>query len=814
MSPPRSLLKGREIPVVPMRELVVFPQMVVPISADSDKLIKMVEEADSGNRLLFISCLKRPVVTPTEDDFHPVGTLARILQLLTLPDGSLRVIVEGRERGVIQRVTVRGGSQYAVIKPIAHAREKAGALDALDRTVRSSFEAYKKMSKQLAPDLLSAVGSAKDPDTLVDAIAGSVSFPRERKIQLLETVKTKERLEKLALLLASENEVLSLQKEIDRKVRRKMEKSQREYFLNEKLREINKELGKSEGDVDEAKELEERIRSHKPPDEIMDRVVKECRKLSKLQAISPESGVLRAYLEWLGDLPWSKKSSDIRDLKRAAQILDEDHYNMEKPKERILDFIAVRHLKENLKGPILCFVGPPGTGKTSLGKSVARALGREFVRVSLGGVRDEAEIRGHRKTYIGAMPGKIIQSMKRAAVLNPVFLLDEIDKLSSDYRGDPASGLLEVLDPEQNSNFVDHYIEVPFDLSEVMFITTANSVHTIPSALRDRMEVIEVPGYTEYEKLQIAKNFLIPKQREENGLAGCKITFWESALRKLIQEYTLESGVRGLEREIGNIIRKIARKGIIKGVIQLPAPKESQGDNSQSENETSGTSSVQGLSDFSYTVTPTRIVEHLGLERFRQPHVDNNQATPGVVHGLAWTEKGGTILTVESSVLNGTGDLTLTGSLGDVMKESAHAAYSFIRANAENFSIGDGFPKKLDIHIHVPEGAIPKDGPSAGVTMAVALLSALKKVPVRKGVAMTGEITLTGRLLAVGGIKEKVLATRRGELSTVLLPAENRRDIDELPKEVTSNLQFFFASSLEQAIDFLLPSLSTKRKSS
>ena len=762
-----------------------------------------------------------------------MGTLAKVLQLLRLPDGTLRVIIEGKERGIIQRFTPGRGGHFVLVKPIIPSRENPQELKDFEKSIRHEFKIYQSFNKQTAPEVISSVEDARDPDQLVDILTGNLKFTKEDKIHILETVKSRKRMELLAILLTSENKLLSLQKDINLKVRKRMEQNQKEYFLNEKIREINRELGRNEEEMDEAKELENQIRAKNPPEEVLEKAAKECRRLSKLQPMSPESGVLRTYLEWLGDLPWSKRSRDIRDIRRAAEILDEDHYNMAKPKERILDFIAVRQLRSDLKGPILCFVGPPGTGKTSLGKSVARALGREFVRISLGGVRDEAEIRGHRKTYIGALPGKILQSMKRTGVMNPVFLLDEIDKLSSDFRGDPASALLEVLDPEQNASFVDHYLEVPFDLSGVLFITTANSVHAIPSPLRDRMEVIEIPGYTEYEKTHIATDFLIPKQREENGLGDADIKFQQTALLTLIRKYTMESGVRNLEREIGSIIRKIARKAIASG--KLPLPPESEGnEGGPAENDGAATPQEathpqigespelpspeepvsargeEGIKPiappkpFSCVVTPKAIRKYLGKERFQEDLL-YQQARPGLAHGLAWTEMGGTLLPVEASTLEGSGELILTGSLGDVMKESAKTAHSFIRAHTNRFKIPKSFPKKMDIHIHVPEGAIPKDGPSAGITLTAALLSALTGLPLREKVAMTGEITLTGRVLAIGGLKEKVLAAHRNKMATILLPEANRKDTDELPREVTAQVNFVFTQSLIEALDFLLP---------
>ena len=843
----------QELLLVPMRDLVVFPRMVVPFFADSAKLVRLLEEVHRGNRFIFTASLRREVSNPLENDFHSVGTLAKVLQLLRLPDGTLRVIIEGKERGIIQRFTPRKGGYFVLVKSISPSRENSQELRDFEKSIRHEFKIYQNFDKQATPEIITSVEETRDPDQLVDLLAGNLKFTREDKIQVLETIKSRNRMELLAILLTSENKLLSLQKDINLKVRKRMEQNQKEYFLNEKIREINRELGRDEGELDEATELENRIRAKNPPEEVMEKTVKECRRLAKLQPMSPESGVLRTYLEWLGDLPWSKHSQDIQDIRRAEEILDEDHFNMAKPKERILDFIAVRQLKRDLKGPILCFVGPPGTGKTSLGKSVARALGREFIRISLGGVRDEAEIRGHRKTYIGALPGKILQSMKRSGVMNPVFLLDEIDKLSSDFRGDPASALLEVLDPEQNVSFVDHYLEVPFNLSGVMFITTANSLHSIPPPLKDRMEVIEIPGYTEYEKTRIATDFIIPKQLRENGLSQGAIKFQQTALLALIRKYTMESGVRNLEREIANIIRKIIRKAIASGRLilppqprketegaveeagaeaagesetayggleasQLPPPEESisaaeSGDGSIPRRTTdprktpaSGGNLPEAApppASFSCVVTPKAICKYLGKERFQEDLV-YLESRPGLAHGMAWTEMGGTLLPVEASILEGSGELILTGSLGDVMKESAQAAHSFIRAHTSRFKISKGFPGKTDIHIHVPEGAIPKDGPSAGITLTAALLSALTGVPLRKKVAMTGEITLTGRVLAIGGVKEKVLAAHRNKMTTILLPEANRKDTEELPREVTSQVNFVFTKSLIKALDYLL----------
>ena len=747
------------------------------------------------DRMVFLACQKNQSEEPLADDLHRAGTSSRILQLLKLPDGTVRVLIEGIERGIPTKIAKRKDFLAVHVKTVPENREITSETAALMAALQESFKRYAKLRKKVPGDTLASIEKAEFPDKLADLIAAHVRFRNEEKVDLLATIDTTERLEKLAVMLASENEMLSIKTRINTEVQKRMEKNQREYFLNEQLRQINRELGKSDQELNEAEELEKTILAKTPPEEVAEKAKRECRRLSKLQPMSPESGVLRTYLEWLSELPWSHTSQDNKDIEEAARILDEDHYDMRKPKERILDFIAVRQLKENMKGPILCLVGPPGTGKTSLGKSVARALNREFIRISLGGVRDEAEIRGHRKTYVGALPGKIIQSMRKAATTNPVFLLDEIDKINSDFRGDPASALLEVLDPEQNFNFVDHYLEVPYDLSGVMFITTANSIHTIPYPLRDRMEIIEIPGYTEFEKVKIAERFIIPKQLEENGLAGASIQFRESALLKIIRNYTMESGVRNLEREIAGIIRKIAREAVKKGLAKPPGQEPGE-----TEKPAEG-----GLGSFRKTVTDRSLARYLGKEHFLEDTV-KKEPRIGLVYGLAWTELGGTMLPVEVAVLDGSGDLILTGSLGEVMKESARTALSFLRSQAEQYDIPDNLSKEKDIHIHVPEGAIPKDGPSAGITITAALLSSITGKLVRESFAMTGEITLSGRILAIGGLKEKVLAAHRNKMDHVLLPGMNRKDLDDLPKEVRNSMTFHFADTILDALNILFPS--------
>ncbi|WP_319417443.1 endopeptidase La [Marispirochaeta aestuarii] len=776
----------QELPLIPMRELVVFPYMVIPFFAEKGPKNKALEAAMASDRMVFFAYQKNLNEPPEETDFHETGTVAKILQMLKLPDGTVRVLAEGKHRARLTRTFDRKGYPTASFSLIESSVELNPTIAALMNTVQDAFGAYGTINKKIPKDSQEDIRKAEHPDKLVDLVCAHVPFRVEKKIELLSSSDPEERLEILAVALEGENQVLQIQSRITSKVKKKLERNQREYFLNEQLKEINRELGRDDQDSSGTNELLTRIEERQPPQEVLDKAKKESARLGKLQPMSPESGVLRTYLEWIADLPWSSRSEDNRDIEAAARILDEDHFNMKKPKERILDFIAVRQLNPRLKGPILCFVGPPGTGKTSLGKSVARALNREFIRISLGGVRDEAEIRGHRKTYVGALPGKIIQGMKRAENINPVFLLDEIDKLNSDFRGDPASAMLEVLDPEQNNSFVDHYLEVPYDLSEVMFITTANSTHSIPYPLLDRMEIIEVPGYSDYEKAEIAKRFIVPKQLEENGLSWADVKFQDKALMEIINSYTMESGVRNLEREIATVIRKTAREAV-KGGYTREEKREQE--------------------HFTVQITPKKVRSYLGQPRYQRNDL-HKERRAGIALGLAWTEMGGTLLPVEVGVFEGSGELILTGSLGDVMKESARAALSFLRTHAEELGLDTAFAKERDIHIHVPEGAIPKDGPSAGITLTSAMLSAFTGHLIREGIAMTGEITLTGLMLPIGGVKEKVLAAYRNDLNEVLLPERNRKDALDLPREVTGKLKLRYASSIREALGILFTEYS------
>ncbi|MGA2380325.1 MAG: endopeptidase La [Spirochaetia bacterium] len=828
----KLLQKKHELFMVPLKDLVVFPRMVVPFFVGRRRSVRSVEEAARLGRPLFLAAQKKTAVEePGEHDVHTVGTIARVLQMTKMPDGKLRLLVEGLERAAVVKYTETRDCLQAVVRTLPPAPEVTPQVAALMRTVLTQFSQYNEVAKKVPAEAVTAIVSAEAPDVLVDLVAGNLPLKFEQKMELLAAEDAKERLERCAAIVGSEIELASLEQEITGKVRRKLEKTQKDYFLNEQLKEIQKELGAEGDDPTGAKELEEKVKAKGLPSEVAEKCQKELKRLGRMQPLSPESALLRTYLEWVVDLPWKETTADNRDIERARQILDEDHYDLKKVKERILDFIAVRQLKSRVKGPILCFIGPPGTGKTSLGRSVARSLDRNFVRVSLGGVRDEAEIRGHRKTYVGALPGKIIQFMRKAGSRNPVFLLDEIDKMSSDWRGDPASALLEVLDPEQNHTFMDHYLEVPYDLSDVMFITTANSTHNIPYPLRDRMEVIEISGYTEFEKEKIAEKFLVPKQIQENGLEWADIVFQRSALMRLIRGYTLEAGVRNLEREIANILRKIAREAVKSGATEpVPTPAAPADPAAESaveaiaegpgSAETAAATTVAApppgpavaagddpplpTADFKVVVSGRSVEKYLGKEKFLEDDFSQD-VTPGLAYGLAWTELGGQLLPVEVAIVAGKGELTLTGSLGDVMKESAQAALTFLRAHHAALGITPDFTKDRDIHIHVPEGAIPKDGPSAGITLAAALLSAVAGAAVAPGFAMTGEITLTGRILPIGGVKEKVLAAHRYKMTNVLLPRRNEKDLEEIPPEVMHQLHFHFAESVLDALAILFP---------
>lgn len=781
----RQLNKGGsdELPLLPSAEIIIFPHMVGPFFIAKDSGSESIDAAMNGDRrIVVVPQLHQPESKSLpHDSLNPVGTVARIMQVMKLPNGSTRVLIEGERRvRLLDFIQKNDSPILARIGEISDSPAPSNA-GTLMKSIQSSFQELIGDNKRVNPEILKQVERADTPNKLVDLVAGHANIDRKKKIDLLNAEDTTYRLEETAIALDAEIEVQSLKRSISDRVKQRMERSQKEYYLNEQLKEINKELGKETPDDNGIQELEQALDNLQLPEEVDAKARKELKRLGRMQPMAPEAGILRTYIEWLIDIPWHANNEPIPSIDDAQNILDNDHYDMDKPKQRILEYIAIQKLNPGVKGPILCFVGPPGTGKTSLGKSMARALGREFTRISLGGVRDEAEIRGHRRTYVGAMPGKIIQGLRRLKTVNPVFLLDEIDKISSDHRGDPASALLEVLDPEQNNSFMDHYLDVPYDLSKVVFLTTANSLHTIPHALRDRMEIIEVPGYTEYEKAKIAEKFLIPKQQQENGLEWASISFQSTALSTMINEYTMESGVRNLERHTAAVMRRIAREAVAAGYPEKSAEEQ-----------------------FNFVVTPARVRKFLGKRTARRDLMVQEQRV-GMALGMAWTEAGGTLLPVEVSLFPGKGDLTLTGNLGDVMKESARIAHTFLRSNSKHFPGLNASLFEQDMHIHVPEGAIPKDGPSAGITMTMALLSALLGSPLPCGWSMTGEITLTGRILPVGGIKEKVLAAHRNGIKAILLPTENQLDAEELPREIRQQTTFHFPATILEAVALLFP---------
>ena len=759
----------RELPLLPLRGILVFPYMVIHLDVGRDKSVKAIEEAMIQDRMIFLATQKEAQTDePDEKDIYSIGTIAEVKQLLKLPGGTIRVLVEGLSRGKILSYTGRDPYFKVDVEQYSETEEITPEVEALMRNLVHQFEQYVKMSKRIPAETVVTVVNLEEPGRLGDIIAAHLVLKIEDKQRVLEAVHVQARLEILGEILAKEMEILELERKINLRVRKQMEKTQKEYYLREQMKAIQKELGDKDERVAEGEEYRDKIAKAKFPKEVEEKALKEVERLEKMPPMAAESGVIRTYIDWLLSLPWHKSTKDRLDIDGAEKILNEDHYGLDKPKERILEYLAIRKLAKKMKGPILCFVGPPGVGKTSLAKSIARALERKFIRMSLGGVRDEAEIRGHRRTYVGAMPGRIIQGMRQSGSNNPVFLLDEIDKMSMDFRGDPSAALLEVLDPEQNNTFSDHYIEAAFDLSNVMFITTANSLHPVPRPLLDRMEVIYISGYTEEEKVQIALRYLIPKQVKEHGLKKDQLTISENTIRKVIREYTMEAGVRNLERQIAAVCRKAARE-IVQGKQQKIK------------------ASLQNLE------------QYLGIPRFRYGMAEKEDEV-GMATGLAWTEAGGDTLVIEVALVKGTGKLTLTGKLGDVMKESAQAAFSYIRSRAEQLGIDPTFNEKFDIHIHVPEGAIPKDGPSAGITMATALVSALTNRKTRREVAMTGEITLRGRVLPIGGVKEKVLSAHRAGIKTIILPADNKKDLEDIPQKVKGKLEFVLVEHLDEVL--------------
>ena len=761
--------KVRTIPLLPLRGILVFPYMIIHLDVGREKSISALEEAMVHDRFIMLATQKDAQNdAPNPEDIFNFGTVAEVKQLLKLPGGTIRVLVEGLHRAEITKYTDSENFYQVEIKEFDEPENRTLEIEALTRTAIAQFEQWVKLSKKIPPETLVSVVVVEEAGRLTDLIASHLSLKIEDKQALLDAVNVKERLEKLCDILGREMEILELEKKISGRVRKQMEKTQKEYYLREQLKAIQKELGEKDDRAAEVEEYRTRLKEQEFPKEVTEKITKEIERLEKMPSMVAESAVIRTYLDCLLALPWTKETVDMLDINGAEKILNEDHYGLDKVKERILEYLSIRKLTETMKGPILCLVGPPGVGKTSLARSIAKAMDRKFVRVSLGGVRDEAEIRGHRRTYVGALPGRIIQGIRTAGSKNPVFLLDEIDKMSADFRGDPSAALLEVLDPEQNNTFSDHYVEVPYDLSRVLWVVTANVMHTIPRPLLDRIEIINIPGYTDEEKVQIAKRYLVPKQVRDHGLTDKQIIFLESTLQKIIGEYTRESGVRGLERNIATLCRKVARQ-----IVQ--------------EKHTS------------VKVTAQNLHTYLGSARYHHTQAER-QPQVGVSTGLAWTEVGGEVLNIEVSVMKGKGKLLLTGQLGEVMRESAQAGFSYIRTRAQELGIDGNFQEDADIHIHLPEGGIPKDGPSAGISMATAVVSALTSRPVRSDVAMTGEITLRGRVLPVGGIKEKVLAAHRVGIKTIIMPKENKRDMDEIPANVRRHLEFILVEHMDEVL--------------
>ncbi|WP_174729771.1 endopeptidase La [Mesobacillus harenae] len=765
--------KEKTIPLLPLRGLLVYPTMVLHLDVGREKSIQALENAMVDDHLIFLTTQKDiSIDEPTEEDLYQVGTLTRVKQMLKLPNGTIRVLVEGLKRAEI--TAFYDDTAFFSAEIISHEDRETKDIEdeALMRTMLEYFEQYIKMSKKISAETYSSVADIEEPGRMADIIASHLPLKLKEKQEILETKDIKERMNKIVEIIHNEKEVLSLEKKIGQRVKRSMERTQKEYYLREQLKAIQKELGDKEGKTGEVAELADKIELAGMPDNVKETALKELDRYEKVPATSAESAVIRNYIEWLVNVPWTKATDDDLDIRKAEKVLNDDHYGLEKVKERVLEYLAVQQLTNSLKGPILCLAGPPGVGKTSLAKSIAKSLNRNFVRISLGGVRDESEIRGHRRTYVGAMPGRIIQGMKKSGTVNPVFLLDEIDKMSNDFRGDPSSAMLEVLDPEQNHNFSDHYIEEPYDLSNVMFVATANNLGTVPGPLLDRMEIITIAGYTELEKLHIAKDHLLPRQIEGHGLSKAQLQIRDEGLRQIIRYYTREAGVRSLERQLAAICRKTAK-------IVVAGEKKR------------------------VVVSEKNVEDFLGKAKFRYGQAEFEDQV-GVATGLAYTTVGGDTLQIEVSLSPGKGKLVLTGKLGDVMKESAQAAFSYVRSKAKDLGIDEDFHEKHDIHIHVPEGAVPKDGPSAGITIATALVSALSGRPIRKEVGMTGEITLRGRVLPIGGLKEKSLSAHRAGLTKIILPKDNEKDIDDIPESVRNELDFVLVSHVDEVLKHAL----------
>ncbi|MFH0925514.1 MAG: endopeptidase La [bacterium] len=767
-----ELVIPQELSLLPVRDIVIFPYMIIPLFVGRQRSIMAVDDALSKGKMIFLLTQKNSEVDdPTIDDLYKVGTVGLIMRLLKMPDGRVKILVQGLTRArlvtPIQTEPFFKVNIERIVEP--EVKQRTLKLEASIRNIKSQLEESLSMGKMIVPEVVAIASNIEDPGKLADLVISNLSIKIEEMQNILETINPEERLNKVCDVLNREMQVLAMQQKINTQAKEEMDKDQREYFLRQQMKAIQHELGDIDGKAQDITELHKKIKEANMPEAVNKEAEKQLEKLERMHPDAAEAGMVRTYIEWLGDMPWDKRTTDNLDIKKASEVLDEDHYDLEKIKDRILEYLAVRRLKEKMKGPILCFVGPPGVGKTSLGKSIARALGRKFVRISLGGVRDEAEIRGHRRTYIGALPGKIIQGIKQAGVNNPVFMMDEVDKIGSDFRGDPSAALLEVLDPEQNNAFTDHYLGVPFDLSDVMFITTANILDPILPPFRDRMEILQLSGYTEIEKQKIAKRFLIPRQLEENGISEKFLEIKDNALLKIITNYTREAGLRNLEREIATVCRKVAKE--------------------VAEGKTSRT-----------VVTSGNLHKYLGILKYtKEEELEKNEI--GVSTGLAWTESGGDIIHIEATLMKGKGILLLTGHLGDIMKESAHAALSYARSQAEKLGINNDVFSSCDIHIHVPAGAIPKDGPSAGITIATAIISVLTNKAINKKIAMTGEITLRGKVLPIGGLKEKILAAKRAGIETVIVPEMNKKDLTEIPNAVKRNISFVYAKTMADVLE-------------
>jgi len=759
------------LPVLPVRDIVVFPYMIIPLFVGRELSIKAIDHALNTNRLVMLVSQKDlGIENPNPEDLYSVGTICMIMRMLKLPDGRVKILVQGLTKARVTGIEKDESFFVGQIEKLPDEKKVEMTIEneALLRTVKEQLDKVVTLGKSILPDVMVVIENLEDPGRLADLVASNLALKTDLAQEILELGDPIERLRKVGEILTREIQLLTIQHKIQNEARGEIDKTQREYFLREQLKAIQRELGDIDERAEEAREFRQKIEEAKMPEKVQKEAEKQLRRLEKMHPDSAESGTIRTYLEWLTEIPWSKSTKDQIDIKAAEKILNEDHYDLEKVKERILEYLAVRKLKEKMKGPILCFIGPPGVGKTSLGRSIAKAMGREFIRLSLGGVRDEAEIRGHRRTYVGALPGRIMQSIKQAGTNNPVIVLDEVDKIGSDFRGDPSSALLEVLDPEQNNTFMDHYLAVPFDLSRVMFITTGNMADTIPGPLRDRMEIIYLSGYTDPEKLEIAKKYLVPKQMDEHGISRKILTIHDSAIRQVISHYTREAGVRNLEREIASLCRKIAKR--------------------YADNKAK-----------TFSLSAANLHTFLGAPKYL-PEEELKKNEIGVSTGLAWTESGGDVIFIEATVMKGKGGLTLTGQLGDIMKESAHAALSYVRSRGKELGISEDAISSQDLHIHVPAGAIPKDGPSAGITMATAIASALTGRPLRRDVAMTGEVTLRGRVLPIGGLKEKTLAAKRMGIHTVIAPARNKKDVDELPKYVKEGMHFVLAETMDDVL--------------